>query len=1028
MPPKKRKLALPAKVGKIRQYLTDNFSIFPEELKNFKNGHVLLQYIINDSSRTKTIMAVMKKLPSCVINLSQLQSLLTQAKKFKNLRRDSEMEKYASLCNQLFNPVNEDPEPETSKLEHFDSPKELEPQPGTSQQLDPQPGTSQQLDPQPGTSQQLDPQPGTSQQLEPQPGTSQQLDPQPGTSQQLDPKPGTSAQLEPRPQRGTSEQPIDPQLPKTPRSSSSNRSSPRQGLLTPRKLKLKKRLEYLSQTRSTMKLKYKNKIAKLRREINYQSLHKVKYLNQVITRKDLSLKKKDNKIKRLRVQFSKTVLAKELAETKKKLKNSRRNNKRLQNVNKKRCSSEATDDVEFQKLQDEVNVKTSTIIALENENLCLQETVESLQLGESKLQKEGKVYSPEMRMLVYDAVVNHVPTKNVPTLIQQFARRSGVILDKVPHRNTVEMMTRELGVISDFQAAEILLQNQNITLGFDATTQEGVHVNSVHITTQTTCHILDIDQLAGGTSEDYALHIEASIQRINDVYCQFYSTNFSENRKKILNNISNTMSDRAAVNHATIQRLELSWRKSLNELNCHLHPLDTIASKTRSTLKIMEPADVGKKLWGTESLSHQLVLAVNKLRYKDGRGDPKGFKTYLDNAGLPRGLIPRYRGNRLRIMFHICGKLHSHRDFFLKMFEEGTVTCGGLLGGIRQDFLNPCSQVEIQILGLIGKLLSGPWMATFYTSSESPISHIDGITIVKEVVALMKKFSLTPLDTLSTTTDFFGNELKSTDETLGKLQQKPADDPLFETMMGACLSASVSVLEKQYERYFGTDLTDKLRTETESARCHNIDAEEIMGMFSASKERAPNATMCYLSSRIRAQKNKVVDFLDNLEEEKRAKLIEVAITLGRKHRQERRKKSREIQAEICKRLANKLQKQKTKDRQKLDRLLRSCDTGSLDLSKQNEFGDLGEDRLQTVKDIIGGKIVGHKLSHIWYDEDTQEKTVYFGKVEKLLKRNGGTYRIGYWKEDQLYDDDAEDFDLSKYTLAVDFICEDLILS
>ena len=120
-PPKKRKLALPAKVGKIRQYLTDNFSIFPEELKNFKNGHVLLQYIINDSSTTMTRMAVMKKLPSCVINLSQLQSLLTQAKKFKNLRRDSEMEKYTSLCNQLFNPVNEDPEPETSKLEHFDS-------------------------------------------------------------------------------------------------------------------------------------------------------------------------------------------------------------------------------------------------------------------------------------------------------------------------------------------------------------------------------------------------------------------------------------------------------------------------------------------------------------------------------------------------------------------------------------------------------------------------------------------------------------------------------------------------------------------------------------------------------------------------------------------------------------------------------------------------------------------------------------------------------------------------------------------
>ena len=51
------------------------------------------------------------------------------------------------------------------------------------------------------------------------------------------------------------------------------------------------------------------------------------------------------------------------------------------------------------------------------------------------------------------------------------------------------------------------------------------------------------------------------------------------------------------------------------------------------------------------------------------------------------------------------------------------------------------------------------------------------------------------------------------------------------------------------------DLTHKLRTESESARCHNIDAEEIMGIFSAAKERVPNATLCYLSAKIRAQKN-----------------------------------------------------------------------------------------------------------------------------------------------------------------------------
>lgn len=329
------------------------------------------------------------------------------------------------------------------------------------------------------------------------------------------------------------------------------------------------------------------------------------------------------------------------------------------------------------------------------------------------------------------------------------------------------------------------------------------------------------------------------------------------------------MTDRASVNHATIQRLELNWRKKLNELNCHLHPLDTIASSMRTSLKACEPPDIVKKIFGSDCISHQLVLAINKFRYKDGKGDPKGFTSALESAGLPKGLVPRYRGNRLHIMFHIAGKLHHHEDFFMKLFEEATVTCGGLQTAILHDFKSPVAQVEIQVLGLIGKLLSGPWMAKFYRSSATQVSHVNGIAIVKQLVDLVKRFSESGLDTLTTRTDFFGHDLPESDATLVALRSKPVDEALFISMMESCLKKMVEVLERQYARYFSADLTDQLKKETESARCHNIDAEEIMGMFSAAKEHAPNATMCFLSSRIRAQKNNVVDYLDSQTPEKR---------------------------------------------------------------------------------------------------------------------------------------------------------------
>ena len=63
-----------------------------------------------------------------------------------------------------------------------------------------------------------------------------------------------------------------------------------------------------------------------------------------------------------------------------------------------------------------------------------------------------------------------------------------------------------------------------------------------------------------------------------------------------------------------------------------------------------------------------------------------------------------------------------------------------------------------------------------------------------------------------------------------------------------------------------------------------------------------------------------------------------------------------------------------------------------------------------------------------YDDDAQPKTVYNCKVEKLLKKAGGTYVVGYWSEEETYQDDAVDYDISKYALAADLVCEGFTVS
>ena len=245
-------------------------------------------------------------------------------------------------------------------------------------------------------------------------------------------------------------------------------SSHKEHTLTPRKMKLKRRLEFASRANRTMQERHRKKMKELKSKIYFQRIHQIKYLNQEIARKKMSLAKHQNRIRELRAKLCKNELplAKELAETKHKLKNAKQEHKRLQNTF---TQSAVNNERDMQKLKDEARVKDEMIAHLENEKLCLEETVESLNCRESDLKKDGKTFSSDMRMLVYDSVVNHVPVKNIPVLLNQFAKRSGVILETVPHRSTVEFMTREPGVISDFQAAEVILRGENLTLGFDAT-------------------------------------------------------------------------------------------------------------------------------------------------------------------------------------------------------------------------------------------------------------------------------------------------------------------------------------------------------------------------------------------------------------------------------------------------------------------------------------------------------------------------------------------------------------------------------
>jgi len=421
------------------------------------------------------------------------------------------------------------------------------------------------------------------------------------------------------------------------------------------------------------------------------------------------------------------------------------------------------------------------------------------------------------------------------------------------------------------------------------------------------------------------------------------------------------------------------------------------------------------------------VLQVNKLRYKDGKGDPKGFVTFLDDNKLPRGLIPRYRGNRLHILFHICGKLIEHYDMFVKFFTNSPVSCGGLQASIREDFENPSAILEMKILGSVGKLLTGPWMQVFYTSAQHELHHIEGISVVRNVMLCMKVAAEEPYSVLTRDTDFFGRQLSSDDETIKQLRTEPSDKELFTEMTAACLNTVVSVLERQYKRYFALDLSDKLRQETSSARSHNIDAEEIMGMYSAGKQRSKHASIDFLRARMRARKNGVVPYMDSLFKDERERIVNWAIHVARKNRKASRKQHVEIVKELSSRAAIKTQKKVERERKDVEEKVKRVDVHDINAT----FANLDDSTRDDLADILTGAAVGRNICHTWYDADSKEKIVYSGRVEKAKKRKGHvtSYIVGYWNSHsgESYDD-AVDYTTSKYELGADLICDDLMFT
>ena len=226
---------------------------------------------------------------------------------------------------------------------------------------------------------------------------------------------------------------------------------------------MRKRIEFLQSSNSKQKIASNKKIKDLRDKI-LSAPNQIRILKQKIARKNEKIRLLQLKVK---ASNSASVCTRSL-------------NTQLKKVQMKENDiSELSKKVK--ELSEQLKKYEKEIQLLENENMKLkeEEMCERETQVEIHAKRDEKTYSTLIRLIIYEMLLTQVPTKNISEVISTIYNRMNISIDKIPSRSLVEQMVRELGVISEVQAAELLLKHDNSTLAFDATTQEGVHVNAI---------------------------------------------------------------------------------------------------------------------------------------------------------------------------------------------------------------------------------------------------------------------------------------------------------------------------------------------------------------------------------------------------------------------------------------------------------------------------------------------------------------------------------------------------------------------
>nr|XP_047138742.1 uncharacterized protein LOC124814784 [Hydra vulgaris] len=188
-------------------------------------------------------------------------------------------------------------------------------------------------------------------------------------------------------------------------------------------------------------------------------------------------------------------------------------------------------------------------------------------------------------------------------------------------------------------------------------------------------------------------------------------------------------------------------------------------------------------------------------------------------------------GSRFHVLFHMAGIVVTYERLIKTFLENNTKNkiCQLLL----QDMSNGITLVQLQGLGLIGKIIAGPWMSLVYKNATGK-SNLEFGDIFQKAIRKLAYFKSNPESILYTDVDIFSQVLNIKKDKVHQSLRVIKNKNILVKILSALISYTETVLKRQMARYLTGNLSNpskEMIKTTLSAPPHTMEAERILGML-----------------------------------------------------------------------------------------------------------------------------------------------------------------------------------------------------